>query len=297
MNKKELSINTSSSMFVASFFICQLFVLIINIFAIVIGAVLGYNTTDLELFFSTAVGYLICAMALYLGMTLCFLFCKKNYEFKTFSKPNTKKILFYSMIAIISFFALYPIIVCFDNLLIKSNIPINTIPYDLTTTNYFISLISLCLLPAVCEELLFRGVIQSGLNKCGKRISIMVTSAMFAIFHMSISQIIYPVLFGILLSGIMYKESNILYTIIMHAINNFLSLTISYFNIPLVFNHWSYILIAFVLLTVWLVFISIFIKKIHIKTQIKITKQEAIFLATSFTIMIILWIINLISSL
>ena len=62
----------------------------------------------------------------------------------------------------------YPIVVCFDTLLIKLGITLNTLSYELTTKNYFISLISLVIAPAICEELLFRGIIFSGLKSYGK---------------------------------------------------------------------------------------------------------------------------------
>lgn len=295
MNKRTVTAKESSSVFVISFFVCQLLVVIVNAIGIIFATSMGYDTTDFQLFLNTAVGYLICAITLDLGMILCFWFCKRKYEFKTLSKPKANKIFIYALIGAVSFFSLYPIVNCIDSMLVSWGLELSTIPYNLTMSNYFISLISLCLFPAVCEELLFRGLIMQGFRRYGKWIAIIISSVMFSLFHMSIFQTIYPLLFGLFLGGIMYREENILYSITAHAINNFLSLTFSYLNISLVFNHWSYILLAIILCAIWLSVILFLIKRIPSVDRVKFTRSELAFTLTSLVIMIIMWIIMLLA--
>ena len=105
---------------------------------------------------------------------------------------------------------------------------------------------------AIAEELLFRGLIFKGLKKHGKSFSIIATTIMFMLFHMAIDQAIYPLLMGLLLGVIMWKEDNIIYCIAVHMTNNIMSLTISYFNIPLSFNHWTFILMAILIVLAYL---------------------------------------------
>ena len=290
--KKELTAKESSSIFVIGFFVCQVLVLIANLIGIIIGTSLGYDTTSIELFFNTAVGYLICAIALDLGMVLCFIYSKKRYEFKPIAKPTFKKVVIYILIGIASFLALYPIITCVDSLISSWGITYQEPPYAYTTVNYLISILSLVIFPAVCEELLFRGIIYSGFSRYGKWIAITLSSVMFAIFHMSIYQTIYPILFGLLLGGIMHRENNIIYCIITHAINNFLSLTLSYLDISLIFNHWTYIMLAVVACAIWLTLVILYINK-KPSTKTKPTKTDIGFIITSLSIMIILWIMTL----
>ncbi|MBR6778727.1 MAG: CPBP family intramembrane metalloprotease [Clostridia bacterium] len=295
MNK--LTSKDSSYAFLFGFLACQASVVFFTIFGLIICSIFKIETTQFELFLNQSYGYLLGVLAMDAGLLLTFLFINKNKDNKIISKPNTKRILLYTLIAVASFFCLYPLIVCIDSLLIKLNIPLNSIPYTLDTKGYFISIVSLVILPAVCEELLFRGLIFKGLKKHGKAFAIMITSVMFAIFHMSISQTVYPILFGLLLSVIMFYENNILYTILVHLINNFLSLTLSYFNISLVFNHWSYILLATTLACIFIAFVLYFtIKNNKENEKQPLNKAEKIVLACCLAIMIIFWIITFLTS-
>ena len=226
-------------------------------------------------------------------MLFVFIFFNKGKENLIFKKVSIKKFFLYILLAISSFLTLYPIIVCVDGWLIKCGITLGTIPYDLTTKNYFISIISLVIAPAICEELLFRGIIFSGLKRHGKTFTITISSLMFCIYHMSISQTIYPLLFGLVLGVIMYYEANIYYCIAIHMTNNFISLTLSYFKINLIFNHWSYIVLAFALLALFLIIVCsiVFRNKINSEKQ-TITKKEKLILISSMALMLLLWILT-----
>ena len=242
-------------------------------------------------FLSSAMGYLITSLSLYLAMLLLFFFFNRKKDNTIISKIKIKKVLFYISIAIISFLTLYPVVTCFDTLLVKLGAKINNLTYTLSTKNYFISLLSLVLAPAVCEELLFRGIILSGLKKHGKTFSITITALMFCIFHMAISQTIYPLLMGLLLCVIMHYEENIYYTIIVHLTNNFLSLTLSYFKISLIFQHWTYILLAILLFLAFTSIVLYFTIKNN-KNQEKqpLSKMDKIFLYSSVGVMLLFWI-------
>lgn len=289
MEKIKLTANDSSIAFAGGFLICQLAVVFATIIAGVIAKIVNFE--EIELFLQTASGYLILSFAMYGAMLFSFFLFNKNKENKILSKPNPIKIIVYILISIVAFFVLYPIVNCADSLISKLGIKLNTISYNLTTANYFISIISLVLLPAICEELLFRGLIFKGLKPYGKTLSIMLTSVMFAIYHMSISQLVYPILFGCLLTAVMYKENNILYCILMHTVNNFIALTFSYLNINLVFNHWTYILLAIILTLFFIVALILFICKIKTEEKQKFTTSNKKYLIISSVGMIILWII------
>ena len=186
---------------------------------------------------------------------------------------------------------LYPIVICADSLLIKCGISLNSIPYTLDTKNYILSIFSLVIAPAICEELLFRGLIFKGLKRHGKAFSIIITAVMFTIFHLSISQTVYPLLMGLLLSFVMYRENNIIYCILIHMINNFISLTLSYAGVSLIFNHWTYIMLAIVLAVIFISILLICILKDN-KKEDPIDRSGKIFLVCSLIIMSIIWLLN-----
>lgn len=291
MEQIKLTVKDSSLSFVVGFFLSQLATVVAMCFATIFMK-LSNRSFDVETFFNSAVGYLILSLSLYVTIVCVFLFFNKKKNNKITAKPKVNKILLYILIAIISFLTLYPIVTCFDSLLNKLNIKINTLSYGLSTKNYFISLISLVFAPAICEELLFRGLIFKGLKKYGKVFSITISSLMFCLFHMAISQTIYPLLMGILLSVIMYYENNIYYCMVVHLTNNFLSLTLSYFKINLIFNHWSYIVLAIALCAGFITALSIFaIKNNKTSKQEHLNKLDKTYLFSSLGIMCLMWII------
>lgn len=296
MEQKKLTIKDSSIAFLSAFLFSQLAVAIVTIIAMFICNIAGVEDSIYLSFFNTSYGYLILASVMYLVVVLAFFVINRKKDNPIISKPSAKKIFMYIGIAILSFFALYPIITTIDSLLIDLGIPLNTIPYEMNTGNYFISLISLVILPAICEELLFRGLVFKGLKPYGKVFSITISALIFSLYHMSIDQTIYPFLIGLLLSVIMYKENNILYCIAIHLTNNFLSLTFSYLNINLIFNHWTYILLAIILFLLYLTIVLYFtIKGYKNEKKEKITAEGKWYFLICLIILIIIYIFSIIS--
>ncbi len=290
MNTK-LTIKDSALSFLVGFLLCQLSVVVFTCVTMIVYNVCGFEMENFTSFLNEAWGYMISSLGLYSAMLCVFFYFNRKKENQIIQKLKFKKLLFYILIAVVSFLCLYPIIICVDSLLVKCGAEISTLPYSLTTKNYFISLISLVVAPAVCEELLFRGVIFKGLKKYGKNFAIIVSSLMFALFHMSLSQTVYPILIGMLLAVIMFYENNIYYCIAVHLTNNFLSLTLSYFKINLVFNHWSYIIFAFLLLIAFLSIILYFTFKTSNQEKQKIEKSNKVIFFSCLAIMLIIWII------
>lgn len=224
MEKNKLTVKDSCLSFLLGFILCQLGVLVTTCIVLFACKFLRVDSS----FLNTCVGYTILSLSLYFIMLLIFAYFNKNKDNKITQKIKFSKLLIYISIAIASFFALYPIVVCVDTLLAKLGFTLNSLSYELTTKNYFISILSLAIAPAICEELLFRGLIFSGLKKHGKILSVTITSLMFCLYHLSISQTVYPMMMGLLLTIIMFYEQNIYYCIAAHFTNNFLSLTFSF---------------------------------------------------------------------
>ncbi len=292
MESNKLTIKDSSLSFLIGFLLCQIGVVAVTCTTMMVYTLCGFDMNFFSSFLNKASGYMITALGMYLSMLGVFFYFNRKKENEIFSSTKLKKIMLYILVAIASFLTLYPIINCIDSLLVKCGAKINTLPYTLTTKNYLISLISLVVAPAVCEELLFRGVIFKGLKKYGKTFSILISSLMFSIYHMAISQTVYPILMGILLAVIMFYENNIYYCITVHLTNNFLSLTLSYFKINLIFNHWTYILLAIALLVAFLtITLSLTIKQNNFFEKIKIEKSDKLIFFACLGIMIFIWIL------
>lgn len=286
----KLTVKDSALSFMLGFFFCQLGAVATSIITMFVCSFLKMDSEAITSFMNKSIGYTILSVGMYFAMFLVFLFFNNKKENKITEKFSFRKLLLYILIALVTFLVLYPVVTCIDTVLNHYKIKINVLPFDLTQKSYFISLISLVILPAICEELLFRGIILKGLKKHGKAFSILISAIMFSIFHMAISQTVYPLLMGILLGVIMYNENNIYYCIAIHMTNNFTSLTLSYLKISLVFNHWSYwILAAFALIIFTTIILVATFKNNKEKAEINSSHKKI--LALSLTVMLALWIL------
>ena len=88
--------------------------------------------------------------------------------------------------------------------------------------------ISLVLVPAFCEELLFRGVILDRLLPYGKTAAILISAFTFGLMHGSFSQLFFATVAGIML-GLCYTETGSIWPgVIVHMLNNLWSYLAQY---------------------------------------------------------------------
>ncbi|MEZ6078854.1 MAG: type II CAAX endopeptidase family protein [Pirellulaceae bacterium] len=93
----------------------------------------------------------------------------------------------------------------------------------------WIILLLMAALPAICEELAFRGFIFGGLlHKNGALRAIVVSALFFGFTHPVLQQSIAASLMGLMLGLIAWRTGGVLCTILVHAINNTLSLTMAW---------------------------------------------------------------------
>jgi sodium transport system permease protein len=83
------------------------------------------------------------------------------------------------------------------------------------------------LVPAVCEELAFRGFILSGLRNLGSKWqAIIYSSLLFGLSHSILQQSILASLTGVILGFIAFQTGSILPAMIFHMVHNGLALSI-----------------------------------------------------------------------
>ena len=79
----------------------------------------------------------------------------------------------------------------------------------------------IALSPAICEEVLFRGAITSGLrNIFSPRVTILLVGLLFGLFHMSVYRFALTGFTGILLTYFVVRSGSIYLSITAHFINN-----------------------------------------------------------------------------
>ncbi len=77
------------------------------------------------------------------------------------------------------------------------------------------------------EELFFRGFILNNVSKISRTFAMFLSSFLFGIYHMNIPQFVSATLFGLLLSYVTLKADSIIPAIIIHAINNCVSMVLT----------------------------------------------------------------------
>lgn len=87
-------------------------------------------------------------------------------------------------------------------------------------TSDLLAVLIAAVLPAICEEIVFRGVIMSSLEPCGTLHAVLGTSLLFAFAHMSLEE--FPIYFfsSLVLCFVTYVSRSIFASIIIHSVYN-----------------------------------------------------------------------------
>lgn len=99
-----------------------------------------------------------------------------------------------------------------------------------TSSSMIVAIIVVGIAPAICEEAVFRGVLFNSVwnQTHGKWIPILVTAAVFGLFHGSIIRFFPTFLLGIVLGYLVYETNNMFYNVMFHAINNIIPVLVLY---------------------------------------------------------------------
>lgn len=105
---------------------------------------------------------------------------------------------------------------------------------------FVIMFIIAAVVPGVCEEITFRGMIHSGIRATyGPRVAVVVTSLLFALIHLSIWNFIALLVMGAFLGILREKTGSIWPGAVAHTVNNGLALTLVTVAPPAE-NAWQY---------------------------------------------------------
>ncbi len=92
----------------------------------------------------------------------------------------------------------------------------------LDSTPLPILLLLTVVLAPIMEELIFRKLLLDRLSVYGGKFAIIVSAVAFGLFHGNLDQLFYAVLVGIVLGFVALKSGNWLYSVLIHAVMNFI---------------------------------------------------------------------------
>lgn len=96
-------------------------------------------------------------------------------------------------------------------------------PLD-TPVKVMVSFIAIAVVPAVCEEFLFRGCVLSNLLPYGKTTALIGSALLFALMHGNFAQLFYTFVAGLVLGAVYIETGSIWTSTFIHLFNNFYSL-------------------------------------------------------------------------
>ena len=221
-----------------------LFVILLTFFA---GTEEAYNNL-----INNIVVQVFTVMLAQIGFLIVYFVYNRDINYKVASKINFnigwKNAALCVLIAVIGVFGINPLISSIDGFLVDIGYNLaGSLPLPMDNFGWLIlNIILLAGVPAILEELIFRGVILNGYKKLGAVPAMVITSLLFALIHGSVQQFVFPFLFGLILSFAALKTGSVLAPIIIHFVNNALVVILNYvnFSFEIAIPTWALLLIG-----------------------------------------------------
>lgn len=102
-----------------------------------------------------------------------------------------------------------------------------TLP-SFSVVNFILTVITVCVIPAIFEELFFRGILLKSLSGSGMIASSIISGVYFSLFHMNPSQTPYQFIVGVLFGLSAYSSGSVKPTCLAHFLNNFIIVVLNY---------------------------------------------------------------------
>lgn len=213
-----------------------------------------------------------------LSVTIYF---KKKIKVKTLELARVKKFKWqYVIIAVLlsasMLFGFGFLNISFASFLERLNLNVSGAEIPLNNVgNVVVFSVALAVLPAVFEEVFFRGLLLKCLDGVRPIYAIIAVSLCFSLYHCSLVQFFYQLIYGVLLTMLAISAKSIIPCIITHFLNNFTIILLQYFKVEI--NLLNAYFIVFGILFVGLIFTFLFFaikraNKIQDKSQEKISR-------------------------
>jgi membrane protease YdiL (CAAX protease family) len=126
-----------------------------------------------------------------------------------------------------------------------------SLPFDGIGTLILFS-VTFAVLPAIFEEVFFRGVLFNATSECKSLFALIAVSLCFALYHCSVAQFFYQFIYGAGLYLLVKASGSIIPAVISHFLNNFLVILLEYFAVPINLYYIPFIILGLLTLAVYL---------------------------------------------
>lgn len=101
--------------------------------------------------------------------------------------------------------------------------------YNFSRTPFVLALVTHAVMPAICEEIAYRGYLQHSLSALGPRAAIVVTALLFGATHFSLIRLLPLALLGLIFGAVVQRAGSVYPSMIMHLVNNGTVLALTYY--------------------------------------------------------------------
>ena len=99
-----------------------------------------------------------------------------------------------------------------------------------TLVSLLLNIVLTAVLPAFIEEMIFRGYILGSLRPHGDGLAVVLSAALFALFHGNVLQIPFAFVLGLVMGYLMVQTDSIWPAVALHFTNNLMSVLINFFG-------------------------------------------------------------------
>ena len=155
---------------------------------------------------------------------------KETFKFFSYKKISAKSVIVAVGLGIIVFFLNVYVSSFFNSIIqlfgYKPSVSSSSMPA--TWWVLLLNLFCTAILPAICEETLHRGMLLKGNSNLGMKKSILISGFLFGLLHLNIEQFFYASIIGLFLGFICWTTSSIYPCIIVHFMNNAISVFLAF---------------------------------------------------------------------
>lgn len=191
--------------------------------------------------------------------------------------PNLRTCLFTVLAAIAGALFLYVLLALWEALLSSVGVHLEWLGVPALPQSMLVGLIAMAMVPAVCEELMFRGLLLPALERLGAGVAIFLSGVVFALMHGNLAGFPAHLLLGILLGLLAWGTDSLWVPMLFHFVYNGFLVWTSYRMAPVAQDATYYLVtrtdiavlgvMALVLLAVWTFFLYALLRHAGVETQ------------------------------
>lgn len=206
-------------------------VYILMFFGIVSAENINHNYLGLDNTTYLLVYAVVYSLTMGVPAVLASVFCGRTRNPFTPRQPVSGGVVFLGLVGAIGLCMVANIVTTYLKMYMSEwGIPIPEFPSLMENTwiSYGLNLFTIAVMPALLEEMVFRGYILQTLRRYGDGFAVLISAFWFGLMHGNVLQVPFAFLVGLVMSWLYVATDNIWIPILIHFCNNAISVTMEF---------------------------------------------------------------------